>query len=202
MIKTLDYILKKYELDPNQSSPLTINGGRREKGLALLLKELGFKIGVEIGTYRGEYAEILFKTIPNLKLFCIDIWKSYKGYKDFGENDLDDAYVDANNRLASYRCVIMKDWSMNAVQKFKDEELDFVFIDGNHDFKNCTDDIAEWSKKVRKGGIVAGHDLFDGDHGLSYGVKYVVPAWCEANRIKTWFVVRGDKCPSWFYVRE
>ncbi len=47
---------------------------------------------------------------------------------------------------------------MDALADFEDESLDFVYIDGNHAAPWVDDDIREWSKKVRKGGVVSGHD--------------------------------------------
>ena len=38
--------------------------------------------------------------------------------------------------------------------------LDFVFIDGEHSLQAVRDDLRWWAPKVRKGGVVAGHDYF------------------------------------------
>lgn len=38
-------------------------------------------------------------------------------------------------------------------------ELDFLFIDGGHDYQTCLADWNNYSPLVRKGGIVAFHDL-------------------------------------------
>ncbi len=47
---------------------------------------------------------------------------------------------------------------MDALEDFEDNSLDFVYIDGDHNFKHISEDIYEWTKKVRSGGIVSGHD--------------------------------------------
>jgi len=49
---------------------------------------------------------------------------------------------------------------MDAVGDVADESLDFVFIDADHKYVSVCDDIREWSKKVRIGGIVSGHDYY------------------------------------------
>jgi predicted O-methyltransferase YrrM len=49
---------------------------------------------------------------------------------------------------------------MKAVRDVADESLDFVFIDANHEYTAVRDDIREWTKKVRVGGIVSGHDYY------------------------------------------
>ena len=37
--------------------------------------------------------------------------------------------------------------------------LDFVFIDASHIYKYVAEDIDLWEPKVKKGGLVSGHDL-------------------------------------------
>lgn len=36
--------------------------------------------------------------------------------------------------------------------------LDFAFIDADHSYEACKEDLELWAPKVRAGGIVAGHD--------------------------------------------
>jgi hypothetical protein len=199
---TLQYILKKYDLDSTQfllEIPLS-----RKTEYPNLLKELGMKKGVEIGVYQGEYSEILKKAIPDLDLIGVDAWTAYGGYncEDGEPEDLEMvAYEKAKARAEKFDFKLMKAWSMDAVKEFADESLDFVFIDGNHDFEHVVEDTAKWSRKVRKGGIVSGHDFFK-KHHKKYGVREAIPAWCEANNIKPLFAWTGDHCPSWFYVKQ
>ena len=103
---------------------------------------------------------------------------------------------------------------MESITDFLDNSLDFVFIDGNHSFEYATEDIAQWSKKVKPGGIVAGHDYWNSidikkywvkienetDRRKLCQVKYVVDAWTKANDIKPWFTI--DKGLSWFWVKK
>ena len=129
--------------------------------LAKHFNRLGFKKGAEIGVASGDYSEILCQSIPDLKLFCIDSWEKYKD-----ERRMQRAHQHATNyefakkRLAKYDTTVIKAFSMDAVKNFADGSLDFVYIDGNHAFDYVMEDIIEWSKKVRKGGIVSGHDYY------------------------------------------
>ena len=41
---------------------------------------------------------------------------------------------------------------------FEDERLDFVFIDANHSYEACLEDIRLWFPKVKPNGVIAGHD--------------------------------------------
>jgi SAM-dependent methyltransferase len=196
----LEYIINKYELDVSGKNPIDINISRW-KEFPKLLSELGYKNGVEVGVWKGHYTKVLCEA--GMSMCGIDIWEGYEGYKDFEQHGLEEAEKSAKNRLKDYDCTLVKGWSMDVVKKIKDDSLDFVFIDGNHDFRHVTEDIDEWKKKVRPGGIVAGHDFFRSRRGKNdMHVREVVPAYAYAYKINPWFVLRGDKCPSWFYIKQ
>ena len=52
------------------------------------------------------------------------------------------------------------DTSENA-SKLIQSDIDFVFIDGSHTFESARNDYACWSPKIKEGGILAIHDIYD-----------------------------------------
>jgi predicted O-methyltransferase YrrM len=48
-----------------------------------------------------------------------------------------------------------------AASLFQDGSLDGVFIDADHTYEAVKMDIQNWMPKVRKGGILAGHDYVE-----------------------------------------
>ena len=202
-METKELLLQKYGAF-TEKPPKFIPGGRRSSGLAGLFKELGFTNGAEIGTEYGTYAKCLCDTMPGLKLLCVDAWMSYGDYRwNYSQESQEEIYNKCKEILAPYNVDIRRGFSMDVVKTIPDESLDFVFIDGNHDFQNATNDIAEWSKKVKKGGIVSGHDYMRlRVKGEKLQVKDVLDGWTYANGIKVWWVFTGDRGPSWFYVKE
>ena len=208
---TLDYLTRiennEYlgifeKIDLNQKSPIELPKMTR-KNLARLFRHLRFRIGVEVGVEKGLYSSILCKCNPQMKLYSVDAWTPYKGYRGYvSQGRFNKLYDEAKERLAFYNnCEVVKAFSMDAVKQFKNGSLDFVYIDGSHEFQQVTNDIAEWSKKVRKGGIVSGHDFRRGAGKWTCHVKDVVQAWTYSHRIRPWFVLRGDKSPTWFWVK-
>ena len=63
--------------------------------------------------------------------------------------------------------------SIDASKLYKDDTLDFVFIDGGHEYEFVKEDIEHWLPKVRDGGILAGDDWGSG-HRWGDSVKRAV----------------------------
>ena len=169
--------------------------------LSAIFHGLGFTSGAEIGVEQGAFSESLLKDNPDCKLYAIDAWKAYRGYRDHTrQGKLDRFYESAKTRLASYNVEIIRKFSMDAVKDFADRSLDFVYIDGNHDFYHCTSDICLWSKKVKVGGIIAGHDYvrWNGLKSTTCHVVDVVNAYTRAMDIRPWFLLgKQDRTYLW-----
>ena len=206
------YIVDKYKLDLTQRSPIEIPDTGRAT-LAALFGELGYKVGAEIGTERGVYAEILCKANPTAVLYCVDPWDVYSGYRDHQDRaEIYACHEEALRRLEGYNATYIREYSMNAVSKFDDGGLDFVYIDANHEWPYITQDIYYWARKVRPGGIVAGHDYIRSVKRDSKNhVMAAVNGYTFAFRISPWFLLGSkaktpgmvrDECRSWFWVKK
>lgn len=199
-MNTLKYITNKYNLDLTIPSPIEIPDMGRDN-LPELFRELGFTKGLEMGTEAGKYAEILCKANPKLKLTCIDAWTAYKGYREHvTQTKIDEIYLEAKKRLESCKCKLIKAFSMDAVKNFEDNSLDFVYLDGNHAYKYVIEDIREWYKKVKPGGIFAGHDYIS-IQSVDFGVVPAVNEFTKNNNINPWFLI-GTKAKIEGQVRD
>ena len=191
----LAHIKKKFDLDLTQPSPIALPI-EKYRGLPTLFKELGYKVGAEIGVNKGKYSKWLCHIVRPLKLFLVDPYLSYQEYGEYSDQEgLNAIYAEAQVWLAKYNCEFVKKKSMDALADFNDNSLDFVYIDANHAFEFVVNDIAEWSKKVRPGGIISGHDYSN----YMREVRIAVDAWAQVKRIKPWFTT-GRAC--WFWVKQ
>lgn len=199
----LDYVLTKYNVDINQRMPVELPGKRQD--LAVLFRELGYEKGVEMGVEQGKFSQVICESNPGVKLYSIDAWTAYDGYREHvSQEKLDDFHANTIELLSPYNCEVIKGFSLKVVNRFADNSLDFVYIDGNHEFLQVTQDISAWEKKVRKGGILAGHDYkrVKGDFGKDhFHVKDVVQAWTYSHRIVPWFIFKDEQSPSWFWIK-
>ncbi len=160
--------------------------------------EMGFKVGAEIGVDKGEFTQKFCQA--GLKMFAIDPWKYDDDYVDSRTQErLDSLYEHTKGVLAPYPdSKIIRKTSMEAVKDFEDKSLDFVYIDGNHQLKYVIEDLFEWSKKVKTGGIICGHDYIYTNPRTPAGICHVIPAvnaYTKAYQITNWYIL-GSKDPS------
>jgi hypothetical protein len=167
----------------------------REDFAVYLLKKQ-FRSGAEIGVRQGDFSEILFKTIPGLKLYCIDPWSPYAETPSWRKQNR--YFTETQKRLSLYNVSFLRMTSMEALKEIPDESLDFVYIDGVHDFENVNNDIRGWSSKVRSGGIVSGHD-YTNEARWTKGVIPAVDAFVKEYNIE--LKITDEKIPSWFYLK-
>ena len=215
-------VVGRFGVHLDAASPIELQGSRF-RSLPRLLQAIEAKSVVEVGVFQGKFTKALCEWLPETKIYGIDPWLDYDEYVessvDGGQGGLDSNYQKAKDRLSSFgieRCQLIRATSMEAVSLFDDESLDCVFIDGNHSFRYVIDDIASWSKKVRVGGMVAGHDYWnsyeDNRGGMVVNdstklrrlcqVKDAVDAWTTTEGIAPWFLLTADRCPTWFWMRE
>lgn len=148
--------------------------------------------GAEIGVWQGHNAEKLLSHIPYLFLYMIDRYRPFSHSEavadvrmgPLSQADFDAAYQEATRRTA-FAATRSEFWVMSsfvAASQMPDDSLDFIFLDGCHDFENVQSDLEVWPSKLRNGGIFCGHDYGGcGDRKGRYGVKRAVDAWAFAN---------------------
>lgn len=136
--------------------------------------------GVEIGVYHGFNAKTILKNLPIKKIYLIDIHLTSKTRK----------------RLSKYNDKIK--FIENTSDKASAEvpnNLDFVYIDGSHEYEFVKKDIELYYPKVKKGGIFGGHD-FDANH---MDVCMAVFEFVQKNKLKLygkntdWWAIKGEK---------
>ena len=211
---TINKITQKFGLKITDATkmPVEIPNIKRDD-LPQLFKELGFKIGAEIGVFQGDYSEKLCKNNPQLKLYCIDSWQQKEDMSQYGYSNelLAQSEKMARERLSTYNSEIIKKTSQDAVKNFEDNLLDFVYIDGSHLFEDVVMDISQWIRKLKIGGIISGHDYiqFRGDTAWCHVVPAVM-GYTSAYSIRPWFVLgrknttegeARDVYRSWMWVR-
>lgn len=147
----------------------TVYDTHRARWIEELVNSNNLKHGVEVGVFKGTTFKHLVKNCPNLHLTGIDVFcgdKEWRAKKITTTKELNDLppvkwYKDLIEFTEEHseRATIYRDFSNKACEKIKDNSLDFVFIDASHDYKSVLEDIKCWEPKVKKDGIISGHDI-------------------------------------------
>lgn len=110
---------------------------------------------VEIGSWKGKSAAYMLVEIinsnKNIQLTSVDNWLAESVYPIFLSNMSD--FLKTPDLYQHIR-----ESSVDGSKYFEDNSLDFVFIDACHLYECVMMDVEAWLPKVKKGGIIAGHD--------------------------------------------
>jgi len=114
---------------------------------------------VEVGTFSGENAVVMAQYFKSV--VTVDPWANGYDKDDHASNadmaEVEKKYFERTKDLKNISH--LKLTSLEASGKFEDASLDFVYLDGDHQTDAVVADIDAWKPKIRKGGILAGHDI-------------------------------------------
>lgn len=129
-------------------------------------------VAAELGCAEGYFSADLCRMGAG-KLFMIDNWGHIERQTGDGNNPKewhDKNYQDAMARVKGYNVEVLRGISWEQAAKVADNSLDLLYIDCCHEYGCVKNDLAAWSPKVKKGGIIAGHDVAN----TAYGVRRAV----------------------------
>jgi len=136
-------------------------------------------VGVEVGTSAGKNAcEVLDEWKEITKLYCIDYYPTYSDFKSIDAQQTM-LYHAITNFIKQPKIYLIIEPSTIACNKFESESVDFVYIDANHSYSFVKEDISAWLPKVKKGGVIGGHDLdwkdteYDNEYAVLRAVKEI-----------------------------
>lgn len=177
--------------------------------LPLLINSLKLTgTGVEVGTADGKFSNTILRYSNLSLLYSIDLWEYidqniYQDAINDSQEGHNNRFLTAVNQLKKYesRSAIIKTSSEKAAQIFTNNVLDFVFIDANHCYQYCKQDLELWWPKIRKGGVLAGHDYVNGTFNkTAFGVKQAVDEFFLNKNQK--INITQEKWPSWYVIKN
>jgi len=123
---------------------------------------------LEIGSWLGlSSCMVAFGLLSNSnfsgKVYCIDPWEVMPEQDSFSEElkgkDLLSIFKENTKKLKVDKFIIpVKGKSPEISEEFIETDFDTIFIDGEHTFESCYQDIVTWSKRLKAGGQIFGHD--------------------------------------------
>lgn len=126
-------------------------------------------IMLEIGAYTG-LSTILFAQ-NFLQVITIDPFKSGVGGIT-NQVDMQEVYNKFLSRTKDFKNIThIKDYSFNALKQIENESIDICYIDGDHEYNSVKQDIYLMLPKIKKSGVVCGHDFTKKFPGVQKAVK-------------------------------
>ena len=147
------------------------------EGLLDLINSLTDKENmIEIGTFTGESTVIFAQHFK--KVIGIDPMLSNYDSQDPTSNfDFNEVLEMFANRTKDYKNIqLITKTSDDAADDFNDEVFDFVYIDGIHQYENVLSDIKNYLPKIKKGGVIGGHDYVSNWPGVQLAVNEIFGA--------------------------
>lgn len=154
---------------PNKKNQILENVNKVEGWLNTPVVELLYRLSsnltensnlVEIGSWKGKSTVLLSLACPkSAKLYAIDPHIGSHEHKElFGKVDTYQEFL--KNTSRNKECceiIAIRDKSINAIESVP-EEIDFLWIDGSHDYDDVKSDFELYFPKLRVGSYVAMHD--------------------------------------------
>ncbi len=176
MINYLHRILGKITgLFSDQSS----SSSYRDFLLRVLPKQ---SVGCEVGVWKGGFSERILKIVRPKKLFLVDPWLFlpefpqtwYGGKAAHTQKDMDEIYQEVLQKIGNRKnIIVLRKPTSQLIDEIQDGELDWVYIDGNHEYEYVLADLLYFGKKVKSGGIICGDD-YDQNAEKNYPINRAV----------------------------
>jgi len=134
-------------------------------------------ICAEIGVRAGHNAFDMLNTGKIARLILVDPYPDYHEDEEHFKRERQDSFqIEAIKRLSGFtdKTIWMFTDSEHSASFFPDGFFDYVYIDGVHNYDWVKKDIAAWYNKVKKNGILAGHDYINFKEGLRRAVDEFV----------------------------
>ena len=175
----------------------------QKEGVALYEAcKLSFMTGkcAEIGSYCGKsacYIGLACKEVGS-KLYSVD---HHRGSEEqqYGEEYFDEEIYDFSANQVNTLPLFLKNIKKFNLQDHIEpmvmtsvdasvnvpDNLDLIFIDGSHTFESARNDYLHWKPKLRSGGILAIHDVYDSEEEGGQAPKEIyLKALAEGFKLK------------------
>ena len=156
-------------------------------------------LAVEVGVHRGEWAAEFLAQWSGKLYVGVDPWRNLPEY----DNE-EISFVDRTPDLLLARNAVGKHWPRavllthisGVAARLLPDEIDFVYVDANHKHAFAARDMALWWPKIRRGGVLAGHDY---NGAWRNEVGRAVDEFALANRLPITLV--DGPMESWYFFK-
>jgi hypothetical protein len=156
-------------------------------------------VGAELGVYLGEFSQEILNSVRPDKLYLIDVW-------DFIELSYKDKLMrNHKSQHNNYRTVLKKFYNISNTfmiraktdivsEVFPSEYFDWVYIDADHSYEGCMNDLTNCDPLVKNDGLILGHDFDE----ISFpGVIRAVQEFVKSRGYYLTYITNETRCPTY-----
>jgi predicted O-methyltransferase YrrM len=135
-------------------------------------------IVAEIGVAGGDFSSEILSRCFVERLHLVDSWMSERY-----AHELEVVQNRFAREISAGMVEVNRGLSEEVLASFPDSYFDWVYIDSDHGYATTIAELSICSRKVKPGGMIAGHDFCVGNvrKRLPYGVVQAVNDFCVAN---------------------
>lgn len=165
------------------ATPRRVSAGDRRRTAVLRRVIEPGGVGVECGVFKGEFSGALLEDLAPRTLYLMDPWYLLTRAWHWGEGDrstisaLCGVLRAFEEELVSGRVKLRIGDDIESLAQLPDGHLDWAYVDSSHGYAQTVKELAVLRRKVRPGGVVAGHDWRPDPSHSHHGVCKAV---CEA----------------------
>jgi len=174
--------LNENEVEQMLRDILNASGSRSELWQRFVTEQKIRRV-LELGVYRGEFAEWLLKQCDTIEnYYMIDPWRHLERWNkpaNVPDQEFEGYFQEVLRRtdFAAHRRVVLRGRTTEVIERIPDGELDFAYIDGDHTLRGITIDLIRVYPKLRVGGWIGGDDFSSSiwQHATAYEPTLVFP---------------------------
>ena len=148
-------------------------------------------VALEVGVCAGDNAAVMLEKLQPRRIYLVDNWHTQYNPKVMEWMATCCKRFENDNRV-----IIIKANSMWADELIQPESVDYLYIDGAHDYDSVLADIRAWWKVLEPNGVLSGHDF---NH---QGVHDAVLKVFGARHHRVWLTADYNRSPSWFIHKQ
>lgn len=144
----------------------------------------------EIGVFEGTFSKQLQTVLSPTSLYLIDL---FTGRCDSGDQDGNNVvhrdlpleYAKMQEYVKAHPNIhVLKGRSAEILASFPDNTFDMIYIDGDHSYQGCLQDLRVAFSKVKPDGWILGHDyemnMMKARTRYTFGVRQAVDEFCAS----------------------
>jgi len=162
----------KVELDERHLANTRILANRQ----AMLSRLPSCPVIAEVGVAQGDFSHDILKLAQPRELHLVDAWHT-KRYSSSLKQAVATRFA---SEIEAGRVIIHQGLSTDIGRHLADQYFDFIYIDTDHSYQTTIEELRLFSRKLKQGGILAGHDYTVGSFPtlVMYGVIAAVHQFC------------------------